>query len=195
MFIQLALFDKGVFEILNTMASYTLDDKDFAFSIFQKKGEIDATVRELKKHDKFKAINKTTVYAWANKPDARGKTWKDRLYEIETIKNDLLDRDAARDKAKTISELDQIMDLIMKKIPESEIKTLEGASKAFAILIDSKEKLTGTNVLKDHLNLMGEAIFAALSTHPVVGPLIKQYWDEIKPVIEINFDRMYKGKK
>lgn len=176
------------------MASYTLEHRNIAFSIYRKHGEINATLKELKKDPRFSGLNKSTLIAWANTPDANGKIWKDRLTEITKVSNDLMDLDLAKERTKTIQELVEMKDYIYKETLSTAVKTAEGGAKAYAILNESLMMLTGLDIKQEHLKQMSEAIFSALASHPVVGPMIKEYWEEIMPQIELNFKRMDRKK-
>lgn len=174
------------------MASYTLEHKQIAFMIYRKHGEINATLKELKRDSRFKGINKTTILNWANKPDANGRVWKQRLGEIEKVANDLLDVDLAKERNQTVKNLMDLKSYIYEKTLNTDVKSAEGGAKAYAILTQALGEMTGTDIKEEILKQMSEAIFSALSIHPVLGPLIKQYWDEIKPQITLNFKRMQK---
>lgn len=174
------------------MASYTLEHKQIAFMVFRKHGEIQATLKELRKDSRFKGINKTTILAWANKRDANGKIWKDRLGEIEKVANDLLDLDLAKERNQTVKNLMELKSYIFNKTLATDVKSAEGGAKAYAILTQTLGELTGTDIREEILRQMSEAIFAAIAVHPVVGPVLKEYWEEIKPKIETNFKRMNK---
>jgi hypothetical protein len=174
------------------MASYTNEHKIIAFSVFQKHGELAATKKELRKDPRFPTINKSTLTKWANEKDANGKTWKERFQEISKISNEAIDFNLAREKKQTIENLVQLKEYIFTKTLNTEVKTAEGGAKAYAVLTQALIEVTGTDIKDEILKQMSEAIFSALATHPVVGPVIKEYWEEIKPKIELNFNRMKK---
>lgn len=174
------------------MASYTEEHKIIAFAIFRKHGELASTLKELRKDPRFTTLNKTTLTAWANEKDANGKTWKNRFIEIQKLSNNLLDLDLSRERNKTIQNIVQLKDYILNQTLNADVKTAEGGAKAYAVLTQALTELTGTDIKDEILRQMSEAIFSALATHPIVGPVVKEYWEEIKPKIEINFRKIKK---
>jgi hypothetical protein len=176
------------------MASYTLEHKKIAFAIYQKHGEINATLKELKKHPEFKSFNKTTLLAWASTKDERGLTWKDRLKEINVIKNEITDRDFANEKDQMVKEMRNMMDLLYKKSLEVEVKSAEGAARTYSILAEQMSKMTGLDIQKEQFVLMYKAILECFALHPVVGPVIKQYWHEIELNLNLDYEKLFRKK-
>ena len=178
------------------MASYTNEHKRIAFAVYQKIGKINETYRELKRHKDFpKTFDKTTLLAWANKKDERGLTWDDRLKEINVVKNDLADKDFRNQKDTMIEETRKMMDHLFAGMFKSEVKSAEGAAKAYSVLAQQMQALTGLDIQKEQFVLMYKTILEAFALHPVVGPVIKQYWHEIELNLNLDYEKLFRGKK
>lgn len=174
------------------MASYTLEHKRIAFSIYRKTGKINETFRELKKDPRFKTFNKTTLLSWAKTPDESGRIWEERLKEINVVKNEISDRDYINEKEKITTELRNMMDLLYKQALEKEVKSGEGAARTYSILVEQYNKLSGIDITKEQFVLMYRTILECFSVHPVVGPIIKQYWHELEMNLNIEYEKVFR---
>ncbi|MCB1156700.1 MAG: hypothetical protein KDK45_04290 [Leptospiraceae bacterium] len=174
------------------MPKYTDDLKELAYKVYRELGQLEATYRKLRKDPRFKGISKSTVIRWSETPNVQNLTWKGRYELVKTAREENSDKDYAREQDKMVEEIRKQMLYLHEKTFEAGVKSAEGAAKAYATLAKEYTRLTGIDITREQFVLMYQTILETLSAHPVVGPVVAQFWQELEMKLDLEYERTFK---